>query len=123
MKTIVALLMSLFFLLSSCYRDVEDDLYPAGGGACDTTGITYSATIQPLLQSSGCLGCHSGGAPSGGISLEGYTNVKTLAQNGKLYGTISHAAGYSPMPKGGNKLSACNITKVKAWIDSGIPNN
>jgi hypothetical protein len=121
MKKILAILF-VSTAFSSCYYDKEEDLFPANG-ACDTGGVTYLSTVLPLLQSNACLSCHSGGAPSGNISLDGYTNVKTVALNGKLYGTISHAAGYSPMPQGGNKMNACNINRIKAWIDAGVPNN
>lgn len=122
MKKRFVILFSVVMLLSSCYRDVEELLYPQNG-ACNTGGVTYSGTVVPLLQSYGCLGCHSGGAPSGNISLQGYNNVKAAVQSGKLYGAISHAPGFSPMPQGGNKLSTCHISKIKAWIDAGFPNN
>jgi hypothetical protein len=36
---------------------------------------------------------------------------------------INHSAGYSPMPKGGNKLPACQIAKVRRWVAAGAPNN
>jgi len=119
--TILAVGMATIF--AGCYVDNEEELYPGGGGDCDLTNISYSGTIVPLLQSNGCLGCHSGGAPSGNISLEGYTNVMTAARNGKLYGAINHSPGFSPMPKGGSKMTACNISKIKAWIDAGSVNN
>lgn len=122
MKKFITILFVFSILFSSCYRDVEELLYPADG-TCDTNGVTYSGTVVPLLQSNGCIGCHSGGAPSGNISLDGYANVRVVAQNGKLYGAINHSPGFSPMPQGGNKMSACNINKIKAWIDAGIPNN
>ena len=109
-------------LLGGCYYDVEEQLYPATG-SCDTAGVTYTSTILPLLQANGCTGCHSGGAPSGNISLTDYNNVRTVALNGKLYGAISHSAGFTPMPQGGNKMSSCNINKIKAWIDAGAANN
>lgn len=108
--------------LAGCYRDNEAELYPVNG-ACDTKAVTYLATVAPLLQGNGCLGCHSSASPAGNLSLEGYANVKAAAVSGKLYGTISHTAGFSPMPKGGNKMSACNISKIKAWIDAGTLNN
>jgi hypothetical protein len=117
---IIVLLASVFF--TGCYRDNETDLYPVNG-SCETSGVTYATTVVPILQSNGCMSCHSGGAPSGNISLEGYVNVRSAAINGKLYGTINHSAGYSPMPQGGNKMSNCNINKIKAWIDSGSINN
>jgi hypothetical protein len=122
MKKKIIILVLTSIILSGCYRDVEELLYPDNGN-CNTTGVTFSATVVSLLQSNGCMSCHSGGAPSGNISLEGYSHVRTVAQNGKLYGAISHSAGFSPMPQGGNKMSACNINKIKAWMDAGFPNN
>lgn len=121
-RTITILLVTSVIIFTGCYRDIEEELYPPTGN-CDTTAVTYTTTVVPLLQSNGCLGCHSGGAPSGNISLDNYNSVKLVAQNGKLYGAISHSPGYPPMPQGGNKLSTCNISKIKAWIDAGSPNN
>ena len=54
---------------------------------------------------------------------DGYNNVKVAAANGKLYGAISHSEGFAPMPQGGNKMTACHINKIKAWIDAGAPEN
>lgn len=109
-------------ILSGCYRDNEEDLYPSSG-TCDTTGATYAITVAPVLQAHGCISCHSGTAPSGNISLQNFASVKAVAQNGKLFGSLDHSPGFSPMPKGGNKLSACTINKIKAWIDAGALNN
>ncbi len=74
------------------------------------------------------MACHSGNAPEGGILLDNYNNVKASAEietgnYGSLYGTISHASGNSPMPKNADKLSDCNISKIKAWIDQGALDN
>jgi hypothetical protein len=52
-----------------------------------------------------------------------YAADKAMAQNGKLYGTIAHTAGFSPMPKGSAKLSNCQIATIKKWIDGGMLNN
>ena len=124
MKKLLFISSVCVLLLSACYRDVEEELYPPGsGGGCETTNVTYAATVAPLLQSNGCMGCHGGSAPSGNISLQGYANVRAAALNGKLYGAINHSPGFSPMPKGGNKMSSCNISKIKAWIDAGSLNN
>ncbi|MER3498983.1 MAG: hypothetical protein C4308_10290 [Chitinophagaceae bacterium] len=118
-----AILLALFIGFNSCYYDVESQLYPDTSN-CDTTNITYSTTIRTILQNGSCLSCHGGtGASGGGIILDTYTGVKTVAQNGKLYGAISYSPGYSPMPQNGGKLTNCDIKKVKIWIDSGIPNN
>ena len=118
--------LKLFFTimivaLAGCYYDKEDLLYPAGN--CDTSNSTFSAAVQPALQTYGCIGCHSGSAPSGNILLGSYADVKTYVQNGKFYGSITHSSGYVAMPQGGNKMSTCDINKIKAWIDAGALNN
>ena len=91
-------------------------------GACNTNNITYSGFVAPLLTTN-CVGCHSGGAPSGGITLNTHAGVQSVALSGRLYGAISHAPGFQPMPRGSAKLSQCTIDKVKAWIDNGAQNN
>ena len=90
--------------------------------ACDTTNVGYALSIKPIMDNN-CMGCHSGSSPAGGISITNYTEVKTLAANGKLLGTIEHKAGFSPMPKNMAKLSDCNIAKIKIWINDGMQNN
>lgn len=108
------------FLISGCYYDKEDLLY---GTNCDVGTVTYSSTITGILNNYGCLGCHVGAIPSGGINLENYANVKAYADNGRLFGAINHSPGFVPMPDGAAKMSSCDIQKVKAWIDAGAPNN
>jgi len=108
--------------LSGCYYDVAEELYPPSDTFCDTTNITYSAKVLPLIQNN-CYSCHSGSAPSANVSLDSYAGVKAQADNGKLIGTISHASGFSPMPQGGNKLSSCEISTIQTWINNGTQNN
>ena len=105
-----------------CYYDVAEELYPPSETFCDTTNISYSVKIVPVIQDN-CYSCHTGAAPSGNVSLDSYAGVKAQADNGKLIGTISHAAGFSPMPQGGNKLNSCQIAIIQTWIDNGAPNN
>lgn len=114
------LLTVLGLLFSGCYYDVEEELYP-NNGVCDTSSITYGLTIAPILNQQ-CNSCHSGAAPSGNVDLSNYTNVKLYAENGALYGAISHNPNWSQMPQGGNKLDDCTLLKVKTWIDNGTPN-
>jgi uncharacterized membrane protein len=90
--------------------------------ACgDTVNITFSLSVKPILTNK-CIGCHSGGAPQGGIDLSTYTNVKTQVTNGKLWGSVSHGTGYTPMPVAGT-LSNCELTQIQKWINQGAPNN
>ncbi len=89
---------------------------------CNTSNVSYSMTIVPVLQNT-CLGCHSGGAPSGGINLTTHAGVRTVALNGRLVGAISHDPAYASMPQGGQQLSDCKIDQIRAWVDAGAPNN
>lgn len=109
-------------IMQSCYYDNMEDLYPDSGVGCDTTNVTFTAVIWPIIQSN-CTGCHSGSAASGNVSLENYNDVAVYVENKRLMGTIRHETGYSPMPKGGNKLSDCNITQLEVWINNGYPDN
>ncbi|MGI9191825.1 MAG: c-type cytochrome domain-containing protein [Chitinophagaceae bacterium] len=91
--------------------------------SCDTANIiSFSAHIQPILQNN-CTGCHSGASPSGAIGLENYTQTMTQVTNGKLLGSVKQLSGFSAMPKGGAKLSDCNINQIEKWIAQGAPNN
>ncbi|MBI1783251.1 MAG: hypothetical protein HYR66_18090 [Sphingobacteriales bacterium] len=89
---------------------------------CDPNLYTYSGFIQPLLQRN-CQGCHSGSTAAGGLDYTNYSTIKTVALSGKLYGSISHSPGFIPMPNTSSKLSDCEITQVKKWIDAGAPQN
>ncbi|MBM3431410.1 MAG: hypothetical protein FJX92_00225 [Bacteroidetes bacterium] len=119
----ISLLIFGLVLLMSCYYDKEELLYGPSLPCTDSTGtISYTAKVVPILQTS-CYGCHSGGSPSGGQAMGNYTADKAMALNGKLLGTITHATGYSTMPKGGAQLSACKIAVVRKWIQAGALNN
>jgi mono/diheme cytochrome c family protein len=89
---------------------------------CDTTNFIFNAVIKPLITDK-CQGCHSGTAASGGIDLSTYNGIKAKVTDGRLWGSINHLPGYSPMPKNGNKLSDCEIKQIRKWIEAGSPNN
>ena len=120
MKARLLTLSLLILLLAGCYYDNEEELYNC---AADPATTKYSTTIAPILTSYSCTGCHSGASPSGGYNLTIYSGVKTVAENGKLWGAINHLPGFSPMPQGGGKMSGCDIKKIKTWIDAGAANN
>lgn len=103
--------------LNSCYYDSEEYMYPVIG--CDSTNVTYSNTIAPLLNNL-CVGCHSSAST---IKLNNYENVKIQADNGKLLGSINHLNGYQAMPQGGAKLDECTLKKFSKWVSDGAPNN
>lgn len=88
---------------------------------CDTTQFAFGAVVNPLMTTY-CVGCHNPSSPGGSILLNTYAGVQAIALNGKLMGTITHASGFSPMPKGG-KLSQCQITQINKWVVAGALNN
>ncbi len=87
---------------------------------CDTTNVTYTAPVSGIIQKH-CLGCHNDSNPLGGLSLQGYNNVVTVASDGRLLGTVRHESGYPAMPKNSSKLSDCKIRQLEIWTANGTP--
>jgi len=104
--------------LPGCYYDSEEELYP--NTFCDTSAVTWSGTIEPLVQSSCAIpGCHVPGGQS--PSLTSYTEVKAIADDGKLLGVVVTGSPYFMPPSG--KLRACDQISVQSWIAAGAPQN
>jgi uncharacterized membrane protein len=87
---------------------------------CDSAVSGFASTIQPMMNKY-CVGCHSTSNPSAGVDVSNYVGVKASVSKG-LMNSLEHN-GYYPMPKGGSKLSACEINQVKNWIQRGTPND
>lgn len=92
--------------------------------SCDTTNVTYSGSVKPLLDLK-CKGCHGASNPGGGIKLTNYDEAKVEALNGDLLGSISHNGINIPMPypAGSAKMPQCEIDVIRIWVDAGAPNN
>jgi len=106
-------------IISSCKSKNAEELFSSG--PCDTLHLNYSTTITKII-SENCSGCHRGSNASGNpqVRLDSYDGVKTVADNGILYKALTGVTKQMP-PSG--KLTECPISQVKAWIDSGSPNN
>lgn len=89
---------------------------------CDTTNVTYSASIAPLVQQR-CGGCHGGANPQGGLNLGTHAVLSTLALDGSLAASVTHDPQGIPMPPSGPMLPQCDIDKFLIWIQDGAPNN
>jgi hypothetical protein len=89
-------------------------------GTCTTTNMSFSKDVLPIFTSN-CNGCHNAVAPSAGINLTTYSG--TISISTRIIGSITHAAGFSPMPTSTIKLSDCDISKISAWINQGKLNN
>lgn len=107
-------------LIASCTHDPVTPTPPGEppivADSCDTTMVTYSGKVVPILENY-CFSCHAGSTPSGGLNLTDYNQLAFVAQNGSLLGSIRHEAGYSPMPQGTAKLNDCDIAIIAKWIN------
>src|SRR4249920_2070691 len=94
----VAIAGVILFSLS-CTKKNEQELSKTV--VCSTDSMSYSKDIVPILESN-CYSCHGNGntGGSGGISLDGYSNLKVRVDNGQLVGCVTHAPGFVPMPFG-----------------------
>jgi len=107
--------------LQACYYDNEQDLYPAvPGNGCDTTTISYAATIQPIIQTR-CTSCHSGGFPSGGLALTSHGEVAGSVD--RIINRIIRNEGDAQLMPQGAKMDACRIDQIIAWANQGAMNN
>lgn len=118
----LSLLVLFIGILSSCETTSEEQLLADANFVCDTTNVTFSNAIRPLVDTH-CLSCHNNRSQSGGVNLEGYANVKVYIDNGEFLGTIRHDAGFDPMPQGSSKLPDCDISKIEIWINNGALDN
>lgn len=119
-STTIAIIM---FFFVSCYYDNEEALYPTLNTSCDTTNVTFSGTIVPILNNN-CYSCHSNATAASlgnGIRLQDYNDV--VAKAVAVDGSIKHTGTYSPMPKNGGSVKTCSITQFDIWIRNGMPDN
>jgi len=120
-KNLIALaLMVSTGLLASCYYDNEQELYP--GNNLPTSNISFSKDVNPILVSR-CISCHTAAVFFGNIATETYDQIKVLADNGKLIGSIRQDSGFKAMPQGSAKLSDAQINLINTWITEGSKNN
>jgi hypothetical protein len=120
-KILLAAVVAGAFLIyfSAC---VKRNAVELGGGGCDTTNVSYSMQVVPILQSN-CYACHQGPGASSGIDFSNYGAFKGWAGSGYVAGDITGAPGHTPMPYGLPQLPACEINTILAWIDQGMLNN
>jgi hypothetical protein len=109
---------------NSCTKGSEDKLGGASTTTCDTVNMKYTEDVVPILVAN-CYSCHGTGstAGSGGILLEGYSNLEQWAANGYLVGNVTHAPGYVGMPYGLPALPSCEVNTIVDWVNNGYQNN
>lgn len=95
--------------------------------------IDFTKEIQPILQAS-CVQCHANNSAKGGLSMDTREGLLKGGESGPAIEIgksgdstlISLVSGIDIdsdmiMPKKGNRLSANEISQLRAWIDQGAP--
>jgi len=120
----VCMIVMLVIFLNACTKQNEQTLINDSGGQtiCDTTNMSYSTDISPILENN-CVSCHNTTQANDGVILTDYNDVLTQVNNEDLVNVIEHNPGYPEMPQGLPKLSSCAINKIVAWVNRGAPNN
>ena len=113
------MIAGLFTLMTGCYYDKEELLYPDSNTAvdCSTVSAKFSADVAPII-SSQCAtsGCHDATA-SGGIVLQNYAQISAAKDR-----IQTRALTEKTMPPSG-PLPAAQVNAIQCWINSGAPNN
>lgn len=105
--------------MAACGDDEEEEPMAMD---CMTDGVTYNNDIATILDSN-CANttCHNDTDEANGFSVETYFKAAAAAQFNNFLPSINHEDGFSPMPRGSEKLDQCDIDKITAWIDAGFP--
>ena len=90
--------------------------------ACDTSIVTFSGHVLPLLQAN-CTKCHNDKKAAARVNLSNYEGVKKVSDEGELMGTVTHSKGFKSMPKKADKLSDCQIALLQKWVNDGAKND
>jgi hypothetical protein len=115
-----AVLALLLLSFGSCYYDRESDLYVTP--ACDTTNVTWTGVVKPIIdERCAYVGCHGGGYSSGNHDLTHYAGVLEIAKSGALVGSIEHQSNYTSMPYQAAPLPDCMINQIRIWVNKGAP--
>jgi hypothetical protein len=109
--------------LNSCSYHNEEKLYPKVVATCDTTNVTFSGTIDSIINTK-CSGaaCHSSGGASG-FAYNNYAGVKVSVDDGNIMDRVVLKNNVMPPASSGFVLTDCEIQKIRHWLYNGAPNN
>lgn len=132
MKRLPLIVLILVMLFVSCKDELTglDDssiVFPA-------TNVSFGRHVEPLFQQRCAVsGCHAGGSPAAGLSLQtpAYSNLMNHQPRLVVAGASSNSllilrleGRIQPrMPLSGNPLNQNQLDGMKKWIDEGALNN
>ncbi|MFC2151098.1 hypothetical protein ACFLSE_01110 [Bacteroidota bacterium] len=114
----VLILTFIINYFSSCTYDNEEDLLK--DFQCDTVGIVYNDLTY--IFSDNCADCHNETLFYRDIKMNTIENVRISINTDRVLPAIKHEGQYK-MPFERPKLSDCDIEKIEAWINAGMPEN
>ncbi len=117
----VVLVGIALLMLSSCYKDNEEDLYKNyySQDQCDTASVSFSKDIMPVIKGNCAIsGCHVQGGAAPGI-FTNYNGVMDKVKNGTFEKRVLIDKNMPPAAP----LSDCQQSLIRAWLNAGSPNN
>ena len=115
----------VFFV--GCEENVEEDYNNGSENGmptydCDELRSYYTGSVQPILDSKGCTGCHATSGPTGGLALDSFESV----HSGIVHGSVLDRVGREPgepgfMPQGGTKLSQDQLDILQGFSGMECP--
>jgi|688.fasta_scaffold278096_3 hypothetical protein len=119
MKKVFVSVLAFAFLMvlsqNACYYDNEVEQY--GVVSCDTTSISFSQDVLPIINAN-CISCHVQGGVQSSSPLTNYNEIKGFSD--EIKNRVNGIGGIMP-PAG--PMSECNQSKIEAWVRAGAPNN
>lgn len=117
---LTVVLLPMLLLAEGCYYDVEEELYP--NGVCNTTNVTFSGTVLPLMQSHCAVPtCHVSVGGNGAGDFTAYAGVMEKVNSGAFADRVLVQRNMPPSTH--TQLRACDLQQLQAWLDAGSPNN
>lgn len=117
LKTNYLILGATLLLSQACSKAIIDE--DGGNTGPITEDVKYDPDVQNIMFNN-CVTCHGGNAPSAGLLLNNYQDVKFSAENGKLIDRMNDAT--NPMPPSG-LLPLETRKKLDKWASDGFPQN
>ena len=124
-KSLLIIVAMVFFV--GCEQNVEQDYNNGSENGmptydCDELRSYYTGSVQPILDSKGCTGCHATSGPAGGLALDSFESV----HSGIVHGSVLDRVGREPgepgfMPQGGTKLSQDQLDILHGFSDMECP--
>jgi hypothetical protein len=116
LKLLGGMVLILFLSFWGCTFNNEEEYF--GKTECDTVDIIYSDLTFIFIDV--CANCHTSPNPPHGILMDNYNNVKASFNTKLVLPAIKHTGDFH-MPKSMDKLPDCDISKIEAWYNSGMP--